>query len=501
MLTTLIRRELLDNLMTFRFAASVFIVILLVVSNTVVLIKDYERQLASYNTALKVHQSKVGEMKAYSGYQLYVDRPPNPLSIFNIGFDKRLGNQVRVYHAFVPTLWDAERHGSNNPFLNIFTSIDIVFIFEVILSLTALLFAYDAIVGERERQTLRLVLAQPVRRGYILLAKYISAMVCLLVPLLLSLILAMILLTSNRSLSLSPDDFLRIGGIILTSLAYLSVFYLIGLLISEVTRRTSTALMLSMFIWGFLVLVYPNMILAVTSPSRVPQSRVDSTVNHMEQVWNEFDRERKNFLANDPVPGESIWFDIGGLGWSSEFLMKREATLDVHFRNYLNLQEINETSESQVPHAQNYFRFLEPRVINTAEKTWLLRKQGLEDIFIQPASVDNTLLKFSPIGIYDSATQAWAGTDLKGIRDFFDAVRQYRQIVIDYFYDKRVFGKRQWFSSDKERVDWSTLPQFTFKRSDISINMKRALPDVYLLLIINVILFMATSLIFIKSEV
>ena len=259
--------------------------------------------------------------------------------------------------------------------------------------------------------------------------------------------------------------------------------------------------MLAMFIWGFLVLVYPNLILAVTSPSRVPQSRVDSTVNHMEQVWKEFDRERKNFLANDPVPGESVWFDIGGLGWSGEFLMKREATLDVHFRNYLNLQEINETSESQVPHAQNYFRFLEPRVINTAEKTWLLRKQGLEDIFIQPASVDNTLLKFSPIGIYDSATQAWAGTDLNGIRDFFDTVRQYRQIVIDYFYDKQVFGKRQWFSSDKERVDWSTLPQFTFKRSHISINMKRALPDVYLLLIINVILFMATSLIFIKSEV
>ena len=100
MLTTLIRRELLDNLMTFRFAASVFIVILLVVSNTVVLIKDYERQLVSYNTAFKVHQSKLEELKAYSGYQLYVERPPNPLSIFNIGFDKRLGNQVRVYHAF-----------------------------------------------------------------------------------------------------------------------------------------------------------------------------------------------------------------------------------------------------------------------------------------------------------------------------------------------------------------------------------------------------------------
>ena len=501
MLITLIRRELLDNLMTFRFAAAVFIMLLLVVSNTVVLIKDYERRLAGYNTAIKTHQDKLRELKAYSGYELYVDRPPNPLSLFNAGFDKRLGNQVRVYHAFVPTLWDAKMHGSDNPFLNIFTSIDIVFIFEVILSLIALLFAYDALAGERERGTLRLVLAQPVRRGHILLAKYISAMLYLLVPLLLSLLLAMILLTGSRSVSFSPDDFLRIGGIVLTSLAYLSVFYLIGLLISEVSRRTSTALMLSMFIWGFWVLVYPNMILAVMSPSRAPRAQIDSTLNQMEQVWQEFDRERKDFLVNDPVPGESVWFKIGAVGWSHESLSKRAATLNVHFRNQLNLEEIDERSEPQVPHAQNYFRFLEPRVIGTAEKTWLFRKQGLENIFIQPASVDKILLKLSPIGIYDSATQAWAGTDLNGIRDFYDAARQYRQTVIDYFYDKKVFNTRQWFSGDKGAVDWSTLPQFSFKRSDIGVNMKRALPDVCLLLIINVILFMTIFLIFVRSEV
>ena len=500
MLITLISRELLDNLMTFRFAAAVFITLLLVVANTVVLIQDYERRLADYNTALKTHQDKLQEFRAYSGYELNIDRPPNPLSIFNAGFDKQLGNQVRVYHAFVPTLWDAQMHGSDNPFLNIFTAIDIVFIFEVVLSLLALIFAYDALAGERERGTLRLILAQQVRRGHILLAKYISAMLCLLMPLLLSLLLAMILLTNNRSLSLSPDDFLRIGGIVLTSLTYLSVFYLIGMLISEVSRRTSTALMLSMFIWGFFVLVYPNMILAVMSPSRAPRAQVDSTMNQMEQVWKEFDRKRKDFLINDPVPGESIWFKIGAVGGSHEYLTKRALALDVHFRTGLNLEEINERSEPQVPHAQNYFRFLEPRVISTAEKTWLLRKEGLEDILIQPANVDKILLKFSPIGIYDSATQAWAGTDLNSIRDFFEAARQYRQAVIDYFYDKKVFGTRQWFSADKGEVDWNSLPQFRFKRSDIGINTKRALPDVCLLLLINVMLFGAISLIFIKSE-
>ena len=82
MLTTLIRRELLDNLMTFRFAAAVLIMLLLVVANTVVLTKDYEQRLADYNTALKTHQQQLREKITYSAGELKVDRPPNPLSIF-----------------------------------------------------------------------------------------------------------------------------------------------------------------------------------------------------------------------------------------------------------------------------------------------------------------------------------------------------------------------------------------------------------------------------------
>ena len=123
----------------------------------------------------------------------------------------------------------------------------------------ALIFAYDALAGERERGTLRLVLTHPVSRGNILIAKYIGAMLCLLMPLMLSLLLSLILLTTTAPFSLGVPDFLRIGGIVVSSLAYLSVFYFVGLLISAITQRVSTALMLSLFVWGFLVLVYPNM--------------------------------------------------------------------------------------------------------------------------------------------------------------------------------------------------------------------------------------------------
>lgn len=66
MLTTLIRRELLDNLMTFRFVVVFIITLLLVVANTSVLIKDYDRRLASYNSAVKSNQEQLLERKTYS---------------------------------------------------------------------------------------------------------------------------------------------------------------------------------------------------------------------------------------------------------------------------------------------------------------------------------------------------------------------------------------------------------------------------------------------------
>ena len=508
MMMTLIRRELLDNLMTFRFAAAVFITLLLVVANTIVLLKDYEQRLTAYNTAAQESHQELRKEKTYSGYagELVVHRPPNPLSIFNLGLDKQVGNKIDVYHAFVPTIWDSEKHGADNPFLNLFTSIDIVLVFQGVLSLLALIFAYDALAGERERGTLRLVLTHPIQRGYILFAKYISAMLCLLVPLLISLLLSIILLTTSTTISLSADDFLRIGGIVLTSLLYVSLFYLIGLCISAMTRRTSTALMLCMFVWGVLVLVYPNLIL--TAVDIVPQPNTQISVyNQIKQMWEEWDRENKRFLRNDAVlgplsrNGEDWGFDLKGAEgsfWEGE---DKPSTLLYFYQTGFYAGKIKAESEPQIPLVQNYYRFYNRETVNTVERTWLVRKPALEAIYVQPANLGQMLLKFSPVGLYDAATEAWAGTDLEGIQDFFSTVQRYRRAVVDYFYDEKIFESRQWFAADKGTADWDALPQFSFHRSDTSINAKRALPDMLLLLTMNVILFTVIMLIFIKSEV
>ena len=497
MLKTLIGRELLNNLMTFRFAAVALITLLLVVANTVVLTQDYEQRLESYNDAIKKHHQDLRNSKTYSTAYLFVDRAPNPLSIFNVGLDKRLGNLIGIYHGFMPTLWDTQMHGTDNPFIAFFSSIDIVFVFEVILSLMGLIFAYDAIAGERERGTLRLVLAQPIGRGQILLAKYISAMACLLVPLILSLLFALLLLT--RSIPLSTADFLRIAGIVLTSFAYLSLFYLIGLLISVATRRTGTALMLAMFVWGFLILVYPNLIRATVNPGGDTQARVKIAQNQIQQILDEYERERQKFLENEGIAGETSEFSKA-LGFYHQADVN-PVTLTTYIENMSVISEIRPDFEKYVPVAKRYYNFVEPLATRTVEKAWRIRKQALDEIYVQQATMDRILLKLSPVGIYDTATQAWAGTDLSGLRDFFEAARRYRKVVIDYLYAKDAFSSREWFVADKGAVDWSTLPHFTFERSDVSTNAKRALPDLFLLLIANLVLFMGIVLIFMRSEV
>ena len=247
------------------------------------------------------------------------------------------------------------------------------------------------------------------------------------------------------------------------------------------------------------------MILATLNTPDSPQTRTTSAFSYIKQLWEEFDRERKHFLANDPVSGEDHYFNVewttGDDCYDSEHIEEDASTLLYYYQVEMYMESFEKGSEPNVSHAQDYFRFLCPRTINTAEQTWLVRKPALEDLFIQPATVDRLLLKLSPTGLYDATTQAWAGTDLPGVRDFFDAARQYRQTVIDYFIDNRAFEVRQWFTADKKPVDWRTLPQFSFQTSNVAINAGRAFSDLCLLLMINLALFMAIFLIFQKSEV
>ena len=491
MFRNLIRQELLSHLMSARFLAAVVITLLLVIANAVVLLEDYERRLGRYSQQENMHRQKVQEAKTYSTLKLSVERPPNPLSLFSMGLDKRLGSTFEIYHGSVPMISDGSARSLDNAFLNLFSKIDLVLIFQVVLSLMALLFAYDAIAGDWENGTLRLVISHPVRRGTLLLAKYIGAMVCLLLPVLMSLLMVLILLSTVGSIQLDGSDFLRIGGIVLTTSIYLSVFYLIGLLISTATRRTATSLMLCMFLWVALVLVYPNWSRFTITPVGDTRAIRSSSDQQIEQIWEAVDREERQFLANSPLEGEPQRFNLDTIQ-SSSFSSGRRYGIDMKLSNQ---------SDPLVPHVQKYHATMGALYIRSAEQIASVRKQTLDRTSLRRAIWHERLMKLSPASLYTFATAAWAGTDLEGMSDFVQAVQDYRRTLIDYFHDKDAFGSRQWFASDKGTVNWWDLPEFRFARAEVSENATRALPELFLLLLINLVLFTVTFLIFTKLEV
>ena len=502
MFWVLLRREILAHLITFRFAITVITCLLLVATTMFIRINDYEQRLASYNAARDAHRDELLSTRTYSFLMPKIDRPPNPLSIFNAGMDSRLGNTLRIYYTHVPVLWDAHSHSSGNLFIDHFYRIDLVFVFQFVLSLLALLFAYDAIAGERESGTMRGTMSNPVRRGSILGAKYVGAMTCLILPLIISFIIALIWIVSTGSIVFSEADFLRIAGILLTSIIYLSAIYLIGFFISASVHRTATALMLSLFVWVVLVLIYPSVSVSVVDQLIKPQRRrLASSYDAMWQIRETADEEVMEYLQNDGVEGESEHFNVeGSRGGLNVGLSNQRTLMRIDFRAY-DWQFISPESEKRVPHVIRYHQFLAPLRIDAAEKIGLIRLPALDQIRFRRARIAQNLLRLSPAAMYNLATQAWLGTDLDGVVDFFEAARHYRRTLINYFYDEDAFSSRQWFASDQGAINLDDLPRFVYQRASLWINVTRALPDLQLLLLLNVALFLATFAIFVRQEI
>ncbi len=134
------------------------------------------------------------------------------------------------------------------------TAPSIVTLATFLVPLVALILGHDAIVGERERNTLGLLLSLPVRRGEVLVAKYLGRALALCLAVGSGLGVAALLLEAGHRtalLGLLPSTLL-LGG------AFLSI----GTAISALTRHRATAASLAVVLWFLLVFFYDLGILA-----------------------------------------------------------------------------------------------------------------------------------------------------------------------------------------------------------------------------------------------
>ena len=491
----IIQREFAANVLTSRFIIGFIVCLMSTATAVFVQVADYEKRLSAYHTALQEHQEDIRTWDTYRQINPKAHRKPNPLSIFNVGTEKSGADMVSIRLA-IP-IWEqqAQKQGSDNPFLSIFLAIDVIFVFKIVLSALAILFAYNTISGEREDGTLKLVLSNPVPRDALVLGKYLGGMLSLFPIVVTSFTVGIVIAYVSPATDFDVADLLHLVIVLLVSLLYVSICYLLGLLLSVWTRTAATTLILAMFIWGILTIVHSNVAtFAVTKfPPYKPQPE-EETRQQIGQIWEDFREERdahilKEFGYKHPVhaimtEGEmSLYMDTrtaGGIGFEEIYTPK-----PIHKMNTSKYQEI--------------LGYQEPFRIDYANKAEEILKRR-ENIGERNRQLARNVSRISFSDTYRFAVGAITGTDRESYNDFIGQARSYKRQVVDYLASKDAFSERAWFSSDKGKAEFTDLPVFRHQYNTFSESLSRAAGDIFILLAWNIILFTGAYVSFLRYD-
>src|SRR5512136_789146 len=207
MLRDIIRKEILDNITSPKFVFTFLICTILILLSVYTGVTNYRAEKKEYEAALALNKKNLESqpnIQALMGIGIKVSKPPQVLGTLVNGIEEAVGRVAPVNIASDPNL--VESKYESNPVFAVFGALDLMFIVKIVLSLFAILFTYDAIVGEKERGTLKLALSNSVPRDRLILGKAIGGYISLLMPLLIPLILSLIILVVAPNLALSGAD-------------------------------------------------------------------------------------------------------------------------------------------------------------------------------------------------------------------------------------------------------------------------------------------------------
>ena len=245
MLKSIIRKEILSNLFSYKFSIIIILSTILILVSIFVMYRDYCLALENYG----VLQPKSNEAIAII--------PPTPLSIFAKGLDKNLCRSYEI--GFGGQIKVGSKQESVNNLFRLFTTPDLLYVVKVILALCAMLFAFDTVSGEKEIGTLRQSLSNSVKRPILIVGKWIGGFTSFVVPFFMAVLLGTILVTMSPMVQMDGENWAKLGLFLLSSVIYLAVFFSLGLLISCLTHQSSSSLVISLFVWTMLVFFIPNL--------------------------------------------------------------------------------------------------------------------------------------------------------------------------------------------------------------------------------------------------
>jgi ABC-type transport system involved in multi-copper enzyme maturation permease subunit len=341
-----------------------------------------------------------------------------------------------------------------------------MFIVKIVLSLFAILFTYDAIVGEKEKGTLKLALSNDVPRDRLILGKAIGGYISLLLPLLIPLILSLLVLLIMPDISLGGQDWARLLLIFLMFFLYLSVFFSLGLFVSARTSRSSTSFLVLLFIWVIFVMVIPKAAV-ITAAQVKPIPSV-----------HEITAKKDAFLQQIQQEGQK-----GYIEWAQKNqaeAQKDPKAYQEKFRQFITDFQQELTTKIDENNA-------------ALERDYQQKKKAQQNLAVN-------LSRVSPASALTFGSMTLARTGVDEFDRFLASVRAYKPIYTKWI-NSKLGASINFQGGQQAQIKIDDMPQHVYEPEWLSRSLVRAIPDFALLLVMIIIFFVGAYVSFLRYDV
>ena len=461
------KREIYDNLNSLRFALATLLLVALMLTNAVLHLREHPERIQRYRTSVTDYWNTLTSRTDL--YTLAQEGPgllykkPSPLRFCAEGGEDFLSDMVDAsrfgwsFSSGLKGFWRLEYPSSAPNLRNIRSDaakIDWGFIAGYVLSLIAILFTFDSISGERERGTLRLILANSMPRHAVLSGKFLGALMSVFMPFTLVVLINLFVISVSGDVHLDAETWRRLSIIFFLALLYTGLFIALGLLISARVRQSTVSLVILLLTWVTFVVFSPGTLASIASRfSPAPMTADDY-------------RQRQSQLF-DEARAEEI----------------RVEEIDPSMRMLANGR----------------------LVINDADRNEKLNEEHLTQQIAQ-VKFARSIIRISPASLVQHLLESFAGTGFNRHLHFLENVqryaRQYREFVIDT--DRadpdspHIIGVREGMS--RKPVSPESIPRFEDTLS-LSRDFNAATIDLLLLVLVIVVLMSGAYLAFVRVQV
>ncbi len=260
-------------------------------------------------------------------------------------------------------------------------------------------------------------------------------------------------------MQLSGQDWGKIGSMAVISLLYLSVFVVLGLLLSTILKDPQASLVVSLLLWVVLVVVIPS---GAALTAKLLDQLPDQNVV-LENANRAFGEAVENHNRRYPHKDNFVMSGQWSPGEPLERAVQAAEALD--------------------------------RVLH-----------GYEDQKVGQVRFGQALSRFSPAGLYQSAALCITGSGIAHYESFVRQSRRYREelkrfLETSYSFDKNypnMEGRNE--ISNGFKVSYDAVPKFDEQLLTVREGWENAIWDTGLLALLNIVLFAGCWALFLRYD-